>query len=413
MQEAATGKKRVEKLDWMYAAPSNNEGAMGGRLSEQELEAYLLGKKRVDEVLAASDKNVSGTTRSTLCELPLTMPQVGNTHTDFIAVQNANSARDTASKIREDPLLAMKKAEQAQLAALMNRPDIRRQMREKNGGGKEDKEERRAKRRAEKEERKRERRRRDDYSDDDRRERRDRSRDRHDRHRDERDRDSRRNRSPRRDRSVSPRRDRDSRGDDRRDGPSRRDVSPRGNGHRDSRPRSDEDERRERDPYGDLSRNGSSSRSTDSRDHRDSRERSYRNGDDYARRDNRDNGRNPDARDRDYGRDQRQPERRPEVSRAAPPPPRPAGNALDDARAARLAAMQSNAQSMTGERSQILARRAEEEKKILESEERARSKYHRDEATGLFMKHQEQMSGKVSLAETLQRRGGQGLLRDL
>jgi hypothetical protein len=32
---------------------------MGGRLTEHELEQYLLGKKRVDEVLAAGDKNVS------------------------------------------------------------------------------------------------------------------------------------------------------------------------------------------------------------------------------------------------------------------------------------------------------------------------------------------------------------------
>lgn len=135
MQEAQTGKKRVEKLDWMYAAPTGGDGAMGGRFNERELEDYLLGKKRVDEALRAGDKDV------------------GNTSKDFIAVQNANSARDTAAKVREDPILAMKKAEQAQLAALMNRPDIRRQLkakqREKEGG--DSKEERRERRRAEKE----------------------------------------------------------------------------------------------------------------------------------------------------------------------------------------------------------------------------------------------------------------------
>lgn len=60
MQEAATGKKRVEKLDWMYAAPTTEGSALGGaRIGEREMEDYLLGKKRVDEVLAAGDRNVS------------------------------------------------------------------------------------------------------------------------------------------------------------------------------------------------------------------------------------------------------------------------------------------------------------------------------------------------------------------
>jgi hypothetical protein len=60
MQEEATGRKRVEKLDWMYAAPSSGEGgALGGqKVGEREMEEYLLGKKRVDQVLGQSDKNV-------------------------------------------------------------------------------------------------------------------------------------------------------------------------------------------------------------------------------------------------------------------------------------------------------------------------------------------------------------------
>jgi hypothetical protein len=62
MQEQSTGKKRVEKLDWMYAAPSGEGGALGGaKMGEREMEDYLLGKKRVDEVLAQGDKNVSQT----------------------------------------------------------------------------------------------------------------------------------------------------------------------------------------------------------------------------------------------------------------------------------------------------------------------------------------------------------------
>lgn len=60
LQEERTGKKRVDKLDWMYAAPSNEGNALGGaRISETMMEDYLLGKRRVDDVLAQSDKNVS------------------------------------------------------------------------------------------------------------------------------------------------------------------------------------------------------------------------------------------------------------------------------------------------------------------------------------------------------------------
>ena len=44
----------------MYAAPSGEGGALGGaKMGEREMEDYLLGKKRVDEVLAQGDKNVS------------------------------------------------------------------------------------------------------------------------------------------------------------------------------------------------------------------------------------------------------------------------------------------------------------------------------------------------------------------
>lgn len=438
LQEAQTGKKRVEKLDWMYAAPSTSEGAMGGGRTERELEDYLLGKKRVDEALRGADKDV------------------GNTSEDFIAVQNANTARDTAAKIREDPLLAMEKAKAAHLAALMNRPDIRRQLKAKQEGAK-SKDERRERRRAEKEERRRERHeRRRDYSDDerdrrhrhrdDRDRRRDRydddherrrNRDRSDRRRDDRDdrdrsdrrRDDRDDRDRRRSRSVSPRRDdRDrKRRDSRSDSPRRdrdrspvkreRDVTPK------REPRSDRDIRdmspvkREhditppikREPRSDRDgRNGDSRgyRNGADRDFRNGNGRDFRNGGDYRNGDNYRNGgdhRNGNG----LGYDCPPPPRRPSPER------KPAGNALDDMRAARLAAMSGAASKMYEERSTKLAQRAEEEKRVFEAEERARAKYHRDEAAGMFMKHQEQIGGSVGLAESLQRRGGKGLLRDI
>lgn len=51
LQEEAGGKKRIDKLDWMYATPAAGSGP-----SANELEDYLLGKKRVDEILKKGDK---------------------------------------------------------------------------------------------------------------------------------------------------------------------------------------------------------------------------------------------------------------------------------------------------------------------------------------------------------------------
>lgn len=50
LQEAQTGKKKVEKLEWMYATP-----AAGGGPSANDLEEYLLGKKRVDQMLTGDE----------------------------------------------------------------------------------------------------------------------------------------------------------------------------------------------------------------------------------------------------------------------------------------------------------------------------------------------------------------------
>lgn len=50
LQEEQTGKKRQEKMDWMYATP-----AAGGATSANDLEDYLLGKKRVDKILIGDE----------------------------------------------------------------------------------------------------------------------------------------------------------------------------------------------------------------------------------------------------------------------------------------------------------------------------------------------------------------------
>jgi hypothetical protein len=111
LQEEQTGKKRADKLEWMYSTP-----ATGSSQNANELEDYLLGKKRVDKMLTADEND-----------------KIGAAHKNFIAVQNANSARDLAAKIREDPLLAIKQQEQAAYQALMSNPLRLQEMQMRNG----------------------------------------------------------------------------------------------------------------------------------------------------------------------------------------------------------------------------------------------------------------------------------------
>lgn len=50
LQEEQTGRKRTEKLEWMYATP-----ATGSSTNKNDLEDYLLGKKRVDKLLTGDE----------------------------------------------------------------------------------------------------------------------------------------------------------------------------------------------------------------------------------------------------------------------------------------------------------------------------------------------------------------------
>lgn len=106
MQEAAGGTKRLNRVDWMYSGPSS--GQVG---TTEEMEGYLLGKRRIDGLIKGSENKKL---------------QKSASEDSFMALQNANTIRDTASKIREDPMLAIKKQEQAAYEALMNDPVRRR-----------------------------------------------------------------------------------------------------------------------------------------------------------------------------------------------------------------------------------------------------------------------------------------------
>lgn len=71
--------------------------------------------------------------------------------------------------------------------------------------------------------------------------------------------------------------------------------------------------------------------------------------------------------------------------------------------------MSSSADQMYQQRTKSLAERAEEEKRQAEKEAKMRAKYGKEEANAQFYK----LVGDVGLSESLQRRAGKGLQRDM
>ncbi|TFK36934.1 Pre-mRNA splicing factor-domain-containing protein [Crucibulum laeve] len=385
LQEEQTGKKRTEKLEWMYATP-----ATGSSQNPNDLEDYLLGKKRVDKILTA-DENA----------------KLGATHKNFIAVQNANNARDIAAKIREDPLLAIKQQEQAAYQALMSNPLRLRELQKRNGI--KPKKDRKEKKR-EKEERKQLK---------------------HDRkHR--RDRDSTSPSPPRRlgsRRSLTPDRSRRSRSPGYRSSPSpryRRSPSPRPSSSRfdDSRGHHRGDHsptrsHRRHSPEGPRHRSFSTNHRDDDRGyHMDSR--SLSGGSDTRRNDRagppyhightkRSRSRSPTFANERYSHHKRS-----RVDRS-PPRSKPFDNMCDAAamaeeRAARLAAMSNNANNMSVDRQKRLAEMLEREKAELEVEEQRRAKS--GGVGGFLSQEQKKVFGGVGDLEDRIRRGRGGMVID-
>ncbi|KAK0656286.1 Pre-mRNA splicing factor-domain-containing protein [Cercophora newfieldiana] len=106
--EAAGGKRRIDRVEWMYAGPT--DGQVG---DAAESEAYLLGKRRIDKLL--QDNEVKKLSKQPSQDTLAALPAISN-------------ARDVASKVREDPLLAIKRQEQQAYEAMMNDPIKRRQL---------------------------------------------------------------------------------------------------------------------------------------------------------------------------------------------------------------------------------------------------------------------------------------------
>ncbi|KAL1987699.1 hypothetical protein VTN96DRAFT_2539 [Rasamsonia emersonii] len=336
MQEAAGGKKRPNRVDWMYNGPSDGQPG-----TTEEMEGYLLGKRRIDNL-------IKGTENQKL--------EKSATEDSFMAVQNANTARDTAAKIREDPMFAIKKQEQAAYEAMMNDPVRRRQL--LKAAGVED---------ATSEKERRHHRHRHRHRDEEERHLRHRSR-RYDDENDRRGRHRRERRSDSTSRTRSPQ-IRDSRSGrspsvDRRK--SRRSPSPQRYSSR-----------RSRSPY---RRERSHSPESRRRSHSPSRERDDRRHSLYHTR------------------------RSPPSTREPDPPA--ISSRRDEDREARLAAMQQNANDLDRIRAERLAAADARERAEREADEAARAQTSKYGGRGAFLSSVSRRAGELDLSERLRRARG-------
>ncbi|KAJ3488530.1 hypothetical protein NLG97_g6187 [Lecanicillium saksenae] len=332
--EAAGGKKRVDRVDWMYQGPTDGQAG-----TTEEMEAYLLGKRRIDNLIKGNEHE----------KLEKNAGQES-----FMAPQNANSARDTAAKIRDDPLLAIKRQEQAAYEAMMNDPVRRRQLLASMGKSDDGDKKDRSRHRDERHKRRHRHHSRD----------RDRDRD-HDRDRSHRSRrrSHSRSRSPRRRRSDSRDGDRATKrtrvNSEERSSRHRRDSSRDGrrNGRDDSR-RQDRSPRRDREDDSRPSRGRSPEndrpRQRDSYDRRGDRPR---------------NGHNGDRRHNGYG-DRRDGHRNGRQNNNSKEDER----AREEEKARKLAAMQSAASELDQDRSDRLAALEEKERLARDADDKARER---------------------------------------
>ncbi|CAG8890880.1 unnamed protein product [Penicillium egyptiacum] len=366
LQEASGKTKQHRRVDWMYQAPSTETGHYS-----EEMEGYLLGKRRIDGVLLKNDPDTK--------KLGKGSEVVGN---GAAAGPSIASARDTMSKVMADPLLEVKKREQAAYEAMV-KETLRRKEREKERGDRDRGKDRDRRHRTHDSKRRR-------YSDDavdDRRDRRHRrssprrhrsrspgSPDRSSRkYRSDRDRDRRddAHRSDRRSDEHRPRRDDRDRGRDRRDYEDKRDsYSSR---HQDREDRGGRDRSPSRSPR--LSSDRKECPAADEHRRRDFPRREYNNR-------------------RDSGRAMGPPSNRTPTNKPDP-------KELEEERRRKLAEMQSNATEVESERQRRIAEISAKEEEQREADDRQRSD------RGRFMSDVNKRVQEDTLDERIRRsRGG-------
>lgn len=341
IQEAAGGKKVLDRVDFLYSGP-----AQGMDRTSEEMEALLLGKRRIDGLLTGKDNDI--------------LKKNAGTEGFLKTPTGVANQKDIVAKVREDPLLAIKRKEQEALEVYMNDPTRRRKLH--GTGGVDGK--------------KKERRHRQKYDDED--------RDRHHRKRS-------RSRSGKRHRSRSPRPDRDR--DDR-------------DYRRRSRERTKRSDSRERSTRSDSRERRHLSRTPEKRggshSHHDEDEKKK-------------DGTSPHSARRHNDR-RLSPPRRSSRPRYRSPPRRHAKatsiSAADEEaeRARKLAAMQSNASSLDADRVKRLALLDEKEKADAAAEGEARMRNNKYGGRAQFLNQAHRQAGEMDLGERVGR-SRQGLVQ--
>jgi Pre-mRNA splicing factor/N-terminal domain of CBF1 interacting co-repressor CIR len=365
MQEAAGGKKRVDRVDWMYSGPSS--GQVG---TTEEMEGYLLGKRRIDGL-------IKGTEHKKL--------ERAASQDSFMALQSANTLKDTAAKIREDPMLAIKRQEQAAYEAMMNDPVKRRQLLKAIGGdpGKEPK----------KDKGKEHRHRKHHHRGDDDHRRHKRSR------RDVEDTNERRSRYHGRRRSYSYSSRSRSRSPPRRQSGPTGYSNPRGGNYRYRSPRWSPPPAEHTRTRRDHSRTASPDTSHRRRRSSSAEDRLSRRRRSPVRRSSYNGGSGPTRR------------RSPETSKGNNATPHEVSGKEETERARKLAAMQSDASQLDADREKRLAAMAKRERAEREAEDAARLKSAKLGGKGDFISGLNRKAGDLDLAERI-RRGRGGMERE-
>lgn len=363
----------------MYQGPND-----GGR-DEYSSEAFLLGKRRIDSILRGDDAKKVEKSAGPPGETPGPLSVVA-------------SVRDTAAKIREDPLVAIKRQEQEAYQAMMKDPSKRRQLLAQMGIAEEKPTKTKHREDKHRSHRHRSRRHHDDQDSD------------HGRYRRKRRDDSRdRSRSPRRhdDDEDYERRRKRRRSDSRHEAPSKRHHSDESDSDRryksrrsDSRERwrydSDEEQRFQEKRRDRSGRRPQGSNGKDSREARDHSHRRYHDDDQRggvsAKRDyaggRRYNGKNGGAQSNGSRSDKMD----------------------EEERARKLAAMQNDATDLDKAREARLAALAEKERADRDADDQARSKSSKYGGRD-FANRLHNSAGNESLADRIGR-GRQGLQKD-
>ncbi|PYI22006.1 hypothetical protein BO99DRAFT_441002 [Aspergillus violaceofuscus CBS 115571] len=110
LQEDSGAPRQIQRVDWMYQEPSSATGHYS-----EEMEGYLLGKRRFDQILLKNDESQSLKKGAAGVGGVAVAGAAGDSGAGAGAAGAGTNPRDTMAKVLADPLLDIRKREQAAL----------------------------------------------------------------------------------------------------------------------------------------------------------------------------------------------------------------------------------------------------------------------------------------------------------